>query len=140
MGEIWGSAIAVGGSLISGYAASKKDKQDKKDARAMTREEAELEAQLSGYDAALENFYTEKQRFQKQRGLDEFRKFSTMGNWAPGYTDNAARIADPTMPNYNDFAVEQPESEGGGGGGGSSLLSKRIDLHKKPLKLLSKLF
>lgn len=141
MGEVWAAAlVTVGGAVVSGYAASKKDKADKKENRAMTQKEAELNAQTLGYEGALENFYMEKERFQKQRGLDEFRKFSTMGTWAPGYSDNAARVADPVMPKFNDFAVEQPEAQGGGGKGGKSIFDKRVDLHTKPLSKIKDLF
>lgn len=140
MAEIWGAAIALGGAVVSGMAARKKDKEDKAHSQAMTREESGLASQRTGHEMALEDFYAQKERFRKQRGLDEFRKFSSIGRWAPGYSDAAARIQDPVMPDYNDFAVEQPEKTGGGGGGGKSIFDKRVDLHTKPLSKLKDLF
>lgn len=111
MAEIWGAAIAVGGSLLSGAAASKKDKADKKHEAAMTKEESALAAQRMGYEKALENYYTDEDRYQKQRGLDEFRKFATIGRYAPGYSDADARVAQPVMPTYGQFANKVDEDD-----------------------------
>jgi hypothetical protein len=130
MGEVWIAAVVtVGGGVIAGMGAEKKDKQDKAHQEAMTKEESRLAAQREGYSAALENFYTQKDRYERQRGLDQFRQFSTVGSFMPGYTDDAARVASPTAPDYNDFAPAEvvEQNTGKKGGGGKSL----SDIHKK---------
>jgi hypothetical protein len=146
MAEIWGAAIVVAGGIASGMAAEKKAKADRKankeDSKEMTEREAKLNAQQTGYESALERYYTQKDRFDKQRGLDQFRQFSTMGTFAPGMSDSAGRIADPgAAPDYNAFkpaeVVPTPAAGGGGskgGGGIGDILMKPIDTHKKILK------
>lgn len=149
MAEIWGAAIVVGGTLISSYAKSKQADKDKKDAKDMTEEDYRRTAQQSGYEAALDNYYNEKQRFEKQRGLDQFRQFSTMGQFAPGVNDQGGRVTMPVMPNYNSFAPTVPGEETTTGGGGNSkgplskidpLGSKLINFDPIGKKLLGGLF
>ena len=134
MSEIWvAAAITVGGAVVSGIGQEKKDKADKAHQAAMTEEESKLAAQRTGYESALEEFYTQRERQRKQRGLDQFRQFSTMGEFAPGYDINSeARIDPGEAPNYNTFDPDYnpnpvtPEQQGGG------KRSKSIsDIHKK---------
>lgn len=105
MSEIWvAAAVTVVGGAVAGKAAEKKDKGDKAHQAAMTEEESKLSAQRTGYESALEEFYTQRERQRKQRGLDQFRQFSTMGEFAPNYNiDTEARIDPGKAPNYNTF-------------------------------------
>lgn len=104
MGEVWGAAIMVVGSVVAGKAAEKKAKADQKHDVAMTAEESKLASQRTGYERALEDYYTQKQRARTQRGLDQFRQFSTMSEFAPGYNINSEqRIDEGEAPNYNTF-------------------------------------
>lgn len=104
MAEVWGAAAIVVGGVIAGKAAEKKDKSDKKFQEAMTKEESSLAAQRSGYERALEDYYSQKQRARTQRGLDQFRQFSTMGEVSPYYnTDSEQRIVEGEAPDYNTF-------------------------------------
>lgn len=112
MGEVWVAAAAtVVGAGISAYSANKKAKQEREDNKAMTEEDYRRTAQEVGYEAALENFYKQDERYEKQRGLDEFRKFSTVNNFSPGYTDAASRVSKPVAPDYNSFAPVIPGEE-----------------------------
>lgn len=134
MAEIWAAAaVTVVGGVIAGKAAEKKDKGDKQHQEAMTKEESALAAQRTGYERALDDFYTQKERAGRQRGLDQYRQFSTVGEFAPEYdASGEPRIANPVMPNYNDFDPTPPEEkEDGKKGGSKSIFSKRNDLHKK---------
>lgn len=112
MGEVWIAAVVtVGGGIISGMGAEKKDKADKKFQSAEEKEndlrEGRLGAQATGYEMALEDFYNQKDRFEKQRGLDQFRQFSTVGNYNPAAADDSAtRLAAPVTPQYNQFATD----------------------------------
>jgi hypothetical protein len=115
MAEIWGAAIMVVGAVASSQAAKKKAEAERKankaDTQELTEEGAKLNAQLSGYEAGIENYYKQKERFEQQRGLDQFRQFSTMGEFAPGVNDQGGRIVMPEAPVYGDFAVEEEEPE-----------------------------
>ena len=105
MAEIWGAAIAVGGAVISGKAAEKKAKQDRKDSnedrRAATKEEAQYGAVLSQFEREQEDYYNQLDRQRKQRGLDQFRQFSTMSQFAPEYQGDTSRVVLPAKPDVN---------------------------------------
>lgn len=92
MAEIWGAAIAVGGSVISGSAKAKQAKKDSEreasNARAATRDEAKYSSIVSQFEKEQDYYYNQLNRQNKQRGLAEFRKFSNLANYAPGYTQN----------------------------------------------------
>lgn len=127
MGEIWvAAAITVGGGVISGIGQEKKDKSDKKFSKEQTEEGYRKTAQQTGYESALEDFYNEKSRYNKQRGLDQYRQFSTMKDFAPDVNDQGGRVAEPVMPKYNDFAPTTPTATAAQSSGGKSggLLSK----------------
>lgn len=111
MSEVWAAAaVSVVGSVVAGKAAEKKDKSDKAHDQAMTAEESRLAAQRTGYDRALEDFYQQKDRARKQRGLDQFRQFSTMGEFAPNYNATTEpRVVEGDAPDYNVFAPTVPE-------------------------------
>lgn len=105
MSEVWvAAAVGVAGSVASGMAAEKKDKSDKAHDAAMTKDESRYAAQRTSHEMALEDFYTQKERAKKQRGLDQYRQFSTMQESNPNYNPaTEPRIEDPTMPKYADF-------------------------------------
>lgn len=114
MAEIWGAAIAVGGSLISGYASQKEKEQDKKDAKVATRDEAMYSGILSTFERDLDNYYTQKQRSDKQtRGLSLFKKFSNVHNIAPNYENDVGDIVVPDKPDINKYlpAVQQKKKK-----------------------------
>lgn len=127
MAEIWGAAIVVAGGIASGMAAEKKDKKDKKYNKEMTEEDYRRQAQETGYEAALDNYYKQKDRYEAQRGLDQFRQFSTIDNYKPGYDVADGQLTAPVMPNYNDYKVVEDTPQGGSSGGGGSSLLQKID-------------
>lgn len=128
MAEIWvAAAITVGGGIIAGVGQEKKDKNDKKYNKEMTEEDYRRTAQQSGYEAALENYYNERARYEKQRGLDQYRQFSTMKNYAPNVDDQSGRVAAPTMPQYNEFAPTTPTAPGANGGGDNKGILSKVD-------------
>lgn len=137
MGEIWGAAIMVVGSVVAGKAAEKKAKSEQQHQTAMTAEESKLAAQRTGYERALEDYYSQKQRARTQRGLDQFRQFSTMSEFAPGYDINSEqRINEGEAPNYNTFDPDYDPNAteidpATGQKKSKSILSKRNELHKK---------
>lgn len=114
MAEIWGAAIAVGGAVISGAAASKKAKQDKKDAQEMTKEGAQYNAILSQFDNEQDYYYKQLEKGEKMRGLAEFKKFSTLNSYAPNYTNDNTGPVIPIKPDATNVKglVEEPKVEG----------------------------
>ena len=143
MGEVWVSAVAgVAGSAISGYGQQKKAKEDRKNAnedrKAATREEALYSGVLSSFERELDDYYNQLNRQRKQRGLDTFRQFSTLNQFAPNYTPAAQQeIVVPDKPNIAtnlDAAIRLDEanqqmgqSAGPQHKGGSSTMKKIID-------------
>lgn len=160
MAEIWGAAIAVGGAVIGGIAKSKQAKEDRKnanaDSKAASKDEAKWGSILSQFENEQEYMYEQKRRQNKQRGLDEFRKFNSLGDFAPEYTQTNGPIVVPEGSsvakiedayNKEQAAIDAANSTGnGGGGGGKSLLDKLDPLgakigKKDPVrKAISKLF
>lgn len=99
------SWFAVGGaavSVIGGVMSDKKEAKQNKANREFSAEQAKLENQYakeqSKFDAELADHYTQKARAGRQRGLDEFRKFNTLQDFAPQYQDTSQRIQVPNMP------------------------------------------
>ena len=112
------SWFAVGGAAltaVSGYAKSKSDKkkaeQDKKDGKEMTREESQMSMLRSKYDSDLEYAAAQRVRKNKEGGLAEFRKFSTMQNWAPNYEQTNPGIVVPETPDALGKDYNLPEEE-----------------------------
>ena len=139
MAEIWGAAIAVGGAVVSGMAAEKKAKADRKaaneDRKAMTKEDAQYGAVLSQFEREQEDYYSQLNRQRKQRGLDQFRQFSTVQSFAPNYVDNN-RVVLPNRPDVNTI-IEQvvPEEEKQASGKkGKSFIEKIDPLGSKIIK------
>lgn len=140
MGEVWvAAAVTVVGGAVAGYGAQKKAEAERKanrqDSKEMTEREGRLNAQASGYEAALEDYYNQKARYDQQRGLDQYRQFSTMGQFAPGVDDQGGRVVMPQSPDYNNFEVEVPEEEKQQKGGkkGKSIIEKLDPLGSKVL-------
>ena len=105
MAEIWGAAIAAGGAILSGVAASKKAKQDakaaKETAKELTENDARFSAILSQFNAEQDYYYKQMDRKNKQRGLDQFRQFSTVNQFAPNFVGGNNTIALPNKPDIN---------------------------------------
>ena len=153
MAEIWGAAIAVGGAVISGYAKSKQEKAARKnansDAKAANKDEAKWSSLVSAFEKEQDYRYDQLARQNKQRGLDEFRKFNTVNQFAPEYSQTYQGIQVPeskTMSDleaeYNkDEAINNPQGSNGGKSGGKHILDKinplgKIDPVHKALKKL----
>lgn len=153
MAEIWGAAIAVGGAVISGYAKSKQEKEArnnaKSDAKVANRDEAKWSSLVSAFEKEQDYRYDQLARQNKQRGLDEFRKFNTVNQFAPEYSQTYQGIQVPeskTMSDleaeYNkDEAINNPQGSNGGKSGGKHILDKinplgKIDPVHKALKKL----
>lgn len=106
------SWFAVGGaavSVVGGIMSDKKENKQRKEDRAASKEELALENQYakeqSKFDAEQEYYYKQKERAGRQRGLDEFRKFNTLQDFAPTYQDTSKRIEVPAAPSVTDAST-----------------------------------
>lgn len=160
MAEIWGAAIAFGGAAVSAIAKNKQAKEDRKnakeDAKAANADEAKWSSILSQFEREQDYRYDQLERQNKQRGLDEFRKFNTMSQIDPNYTQTQQGIVVPeansvaSISNAYDkeqAAIDAANGVSSGGGGNKKSTLDKIDpigavLGKKdPVrKALSKLF
>ena len=143
MSEVWIAAtVTVGGSAISGVAAQEKAEEDRKNAnedrKAATREEALYGGVLSQFEREQDDYYNQLNRQRKQRGLDTFKQFSTLNQFAPNYIPAAQQeIVVPDKPNIAtnlDAAIRLDEANqqvgqpaATQGGGGRSTAEKIID-------------
>lgn len=135
MAEIWGAAIAVGGAALSGYAKSKQEKEARKnansDAKAANKDEAKWSSLVSAFEKEQDYRYNQLARQNKQRGLDEFRKFHTVNQFAPEYSQTYQGVQVPDAKTMSDLEMEYNASEErntptstGSSGGKGSLLDK----------------
>lgn len=119
MAEIWkAAAITVGGSIVSGIASSKKAREDRKNAKEdrkeMTRDDAKYSSILSRFEAEQEDYYNQLNRQRKQRGLAQFRQFSTVNQFAPQYLGDNTEIVVPERPDINKLMDEVDPQEAQG--------------------------
>lgn len=117
MAEFWASAggaaaISAGSSILGGILGGKaKEKQAKAEAafkakedRALMADEAKYGAISSLFQQQVQDYQAQLQRQRKERGLDQFRYFSTLGSYAPNYQDTA-RIQLPQAPAAADYSA-----------------------------------
>lgn len=117
MAEFWASAggaslISAGssilGGILGGKSAEKKAKAEAKfkatEDRALMADEAKYGAINKMFNSQVDDYYNQLQRQRKQRGLDQFRSFNTVNNYAQGYADGPGVVLPtaPTMQSYND--------------------------------------
>jgi hypothetical protein len=136
----WAICVGAAVSVVGGYMSQKsgeksEDKKSKLSIKQMGLQHQYNEEE-SAFNAAQDYYYKQKERGTRQRGLDEFRKFSTTADFAPNYQDTGTRVEVPDKPQVDTYGQPAPAGGGGGGGGGGleGLLTKPIDVHKKILK------
>ena len=88
---------SLGSSLSASSAAKKKSKAE----IANMGLEGMLSRENSQFDGELQYYYKQLARQDTQRGLDQFRKFSTVANYAPQFHDTNPGVVVPTAPSYN---------------------------------------
>lgn len=137
--------VAVGGAAVTAVAGYAKSRSDKKAADkaagqqgAMTDAESTLAMERTDFEMNREQYYKQLERRERQRGLDEFRKFNTVQEFAPGYANTnpeaiiVPELYDPIAArNANKAASAAPSGGGDSNGGLEGILRKPIDVHKK---------
>lgn len=152
MAEAWVAAatITAGGALIGGIAKSKAEKdarkQASKDAKAANKDEAKWSSLVSAFEKEQDYRYDQLERQNKQRGLEEFRKFNTVNQFAPEYSQTNAGIVVPEARTMSDLEAEYNASEAKnnpvtqGSKSGKSTWEKIDPLGSGIIKGLGKLF
>lgn len=106
---MWVSAIGSGLKFLGGsLGAKKKAKQDAKNEKEKIMLESSESRRNSQFDAETAYYYKQLERAGKQRGLEQFRQFSTVKNFAPNYQDTSKPIEVPVQPVYNQGAYANP--------------------------------
>jgi hypothetical protein len=95
--------LALAGGVLKSFGASSAAKKDAK-TRGVAAEYARGTADRAAieFKNASDYYYQQLGKQEKMRGLDEFRKFSTVTNFAPTYVNTNTGPQVPVMPNYND--------------------------------------
>jgi FtsZ-interacting cell division protein ZipA len=134
MSEVWiAGGIALVGGVVQGMGEEKKDKSDKKFQRELTKDSARYESILSAFENEQDYYYNQLNRANKQRGLEQFRQFSTVKNFAPQYVQSNAGVVVPTKPITPDFSDPAKVNTGGGGKSGVSKLHDTLHPARKLL-------
>lgn len=106
---------AAAGMVLSAVGSAEDKKKDQKHEGEMTEKGALLQRQNYQFNSQMDDYYKQRDRNEKLRGLDEFRKFSTVKHFAPNYTDSTVgQRQDPVMPKFNEGAYAPKEKTGGG--------------------------
>lgn len=93
-----GAAVTVVGGALSDRKAGKDADKNRAQSDFQQQEQSRLGRQDTIFNKQVDEHYIQKERAQRQRGLDEFRKFSTVGQFAPEYQDTSQRVAVPVLP------------------------------------------
>jgi hypothetical protein len=102
---MWAAAIGAALSYVGG---EKSKKDARRDNQATNAAEAMYNRQQSEFDAEQNYYYQQLEKQSKMRGLDEFRKFSTVQNYMPDYhNDNPGPVL-PEKPEFNEGKYAPP--------------------------------
>ena len=77
---IGAAAVTVVGGALSDKNANKANKQGTANDKWMQQEGSRLGRQDTIFNAQVDDHYKQKERASRQRGLDQFRKFSTVAS------------------------------------------------------------
>ncbi len=102
-------AVAILGSVAKSQQDKAAAKKKKSDDTEMTAMGAYLNRLNSQFDAEQDYYYTQLDRQAKSRGLDEFRKFSTVKNFAPDYQNSNKGPVLPARPIAGEGMYKVPE-------------------------------
>lgn len=103
MAPLIGAAlISAAGSLLGGLGSSKSKKQEMQyqaeQSRLSDERQAKYQAILGQVSKDTDYYYNQLNRKNKQRGLEQFRQFSTLNQYAPNFIGGNNQIVVPTKP------------------------------------------
>lgn len=107
--------IAASGGVLKSLGAAggakKKDARDFKNEQRLNEQKGVISRQNSQFDAEQDYYYKQLQRQEAMRGLDEFRKFSTVSQFAPQYQNtnpNPVLPAERPVFNAGSYVASKP--------------------------------
>ena len=87
----WSAALQIGGGLLKGVGAAKSTQAANREAaaaqKALSLQQAQHSLESNAFNAELQDYYSQLDRKRKQRGLSQFRQFSSLGGFAPDYAE-----------------------------------------------------
>lgn len=99
---MWVTAISTGLKFLGAAgSAKKKEAADWKKTQQKIGLEGMTSRQNSQFDAEQQYYYKQLDRAGKARGLDQFRQFSTVKEFNPGYVEKPPQIVMPEKPVFN---------------------------------------
>lgn len=90
-----GSGGNIYGSLLGGLSGA----ADALISKEAVEEQGKQSRKTLDFQAALEDYYNQKNKVRKRAALDTYGQFSTMNRWAPG-AQSAPSIDQPSKPGY----------------------------------------
>lgn len=100
----------VVGAVAQGAAESKKAKQANANQKAATKDEARYGAILSQFDKEQDYYYRQVDKQERMRGLDQFKKFSSLHTYAPEFVDTNTGPVVPEKPDANKLFPEEAQA------------------------------
>lgn len=111
----WGMVAGAAVSAVAGYSKKKSAQKDAEAQQGMTLEQIAASSTANMQEAAfgkeLDYYYGQLEKQERMRGLDEYRKFSTVNAFAPGYQNTNPGPVVPSKPIAGPSSVTPKEEE-----------------------------
>lgn len=86
------------GAVLAGLSSMFQSSQASSDAKAKNKDEYTWSSRLMKYKAALDDYYKLRDRQEYRNAAGEYGKFSSLDQWAPGYTQTYRPLNSPAAP------------------------------------------
>lgn len=97
----WGQLFTA---VLGGLADNEERKDAERGSKEATREAGHQNRTTAEYQSELDYFREQQRRHEASRSLEgNYGQFSTVGNWAPGFTRGPGLDAMPTKPLAKDY-------------------------------------
>jgi hypothetical protein len=116
------AVVGVVGAIGSAEAAKKNQQNANKAQAGLTESEAKWQRENSMFDAQQQYYYQQLDKQEKMRGLDQFRKFSTVSNYTPDFHDDNPGPIVPDQPMFDRGIYDTKRAPSGIQTGGSAQL------------------
>lgn len=99
-------------SVIAGaftyFGARSEESANRRATTLANREEYNWSTRTSAFDAALADYYKQRDKNEARKASKEYSKFSNLSSWAPGYTNTYQPPATPNLPTPEEIANKNP--------------------------------
>lgn len=90
--------------ILGGISASSQSKSAERQTKEATKEAGRQNRLTSAFEAAQEDYYTQKYRHEKARALDSnYSQVSTVRNYLPNFVQGTGLDAMPAKPKPGDY-------------------------------------